>query len=391
MIMTRHLLLFSLLSLILMDGVNGQQVIRKPGRKTSNQLTQEGTYLKTLHTFTVARYDTLRQQGLEPELIPIYKNDEIVRSIMEPVLAGQKQVFKANFWGNIPQFLERSSFDLTDTSQILYQFNAGWDTSYMIETDGSMRPIPIYRPINYGEVSGLFFFESWWLDAKDYRFYKDVIAYQPIREYQSISRDNPNDTETMKRLVFLVIPDLPIVSPRKKKYRSKDFKMLLENYDYEIKLYNRSYDQYLFREELQTGVGKQEYEEWQYHQFDFYRYFDRDKFLEQIIKGILENKLTACYPGTDRRPMEKKELITLLHVIPAEADYDPPDIITPEQYPLGELNSLVFLEDWFVNPYNLQIYKDVKQITVNRHKRQYDNYTGEFIRESVEPLFTVWF
>ena len=391
MFMTKHLLFLSLLFLFLIEDVSGQQVFRKPGRRIRNQLTQDGTYLKTMHTFTVARYDTLPLQGLEPELVPVYKNNDIVQGIMAPVLAGQEQVYKANFWGDIPHFLEKSSFDLMDTAQILYQFNAGWDTSYMIETDGSMQPIPIYRQIRFGEISGLFFFESWWLDAKDYRFYKDVIAYQPIREYQAISRDNPEATETMKRLVFMVIPEIPVVTPRKQKYRSKDFIMLHSDYHYEVKLYNRPYDQYIFREELQTGVGKQEYEEWQYHHFDFYKYFDRDKFLEQIIKGILEGKLTVCHPGQDRKMMEKAELISLLHDIPAEADYDPPNTISPEQYPLGELNSLVFHENWYLNPDNLQIYKDVKQVTVNRHKRQYDNYTGEFIRESIDPLFTVWF
>jgi hypothetical protein len=300
-------------------------------------------------------------------------------------------VYKANFWGGIPQFLEKSSFDLMDTAQILYQLNAGWDTSYIIETDGSMQPMPVYRPFRSEEISGIFFFESWWLDAKSYRFYKDVLAYQPIREYQAMSRDNPEAIETMKRLVFMVIPEMPPASPKKKKYKSKDFILLRPGQQYEVKLYNRSYDQYIFREELQTGVRKQEYEEWQYHHFDFYKYFDRDKFLEEIINGILDGKLTVCHPGADKKLMETEELISLLFNIPEEADYDPPDTISPEQYPLNELNSIVFGEDWYLNPENLQIYKDVRYLTVNRHRRQYDNYTGEFIRESVDPLFTVWF
>ena len=109
------------------------------------------------------------------------------------------------------------------------------------------------------------------------------------------------------------------------------------------------------------------------------------------IKGILEGKLTVCHPGADRNLMDRDELIRLLHDIPEEADYASPKTITPEQYPLDELNSLVFHEDWYVNQDNLQIYKDVKQLTINRHKRLYDNYTREFIRESVNPLFTVWF
>jgi hypothetical protein len=389
--MSKNCFLFCLICMFLLSNANAQQAFRRPGKKTHNQLTQDGTYLKTMFTFETDGFDTILQVGQEPELVPKYKNEDIVLGIIQPVLEGKVTVYKANYWGGIPQFLEKTSFDPMDTAQILYQFNAGWDTSYIIETDGSMQPMPIYRQINYGEISGLFFFESWWLDSKDFRFYKDVIAYQPIREYRAISRDNPESTETLKRLVFMVVPELSMATPQKNKYRSKDFKTLRLNHSYEVKLYNRSYDQYIFREELHTGVRKQEFDEWQYHQFDFYKYFDRENFLIQIINGILDGKLTACYPGTNRNVMDPAELISLLHDIPEEADYNPPNSITPEQYPLDDLNSLVFHEDWYVNPDNLQIYKDVKQITVNRHKRLYDNYTGEFIREAVHPLFTVWF
>lgn len=389
--MTKNLLIFSLICMFLTNNVSAQQSFRKPGRKTHNLLIQDGTYLKTMFTFETDRYDTVAQEGMEPDLIPLYKNEDIVQGIIQPVLEGSISVFKANYWGGIPQFLEKSSFDLMDTAQILYQFNAGWDTSYIIETDGSMQSLPVYRPVKFGEVSGLFFFESWWLDAKDLHFYKDVIAYQPIREYQALSQENSESTEILKRLVFMVIPELPMETVQKKKYRSKNFKALRLNHSCEIKLYNRSYDKYLYRDELQTGVGKQEFEEWQYHHFDFYKYFDRENFLIQIISGILEEKLTVCYPGTEKNVMDRAELIKLLHNIPDEADYKPPKSMTPDQYPLDELNSLVFHEDWYINQDNLQIYKDVKQLTINRHNRLYDNYTGEFIRETKAPLFTVWF
>lgn len=389
--MTKILIFFSLVCMLLINSTSAQQAFRKPGKKTRNQLTQDGTYLKTMFSFETDRFDTVPQEGMEPDLIPLYKNEDIIQGIIQPVLEGSVSVFKANYWGGIPQFLEKSSFDLMDTAQILYQFNAGWDTSYIIETDGSMQSLPVYRPVKFGEVSGLFFFESWWLDAKDLRFYKDVIAYQPIREYQALSQENSESTEILKRLVFMVVPELPMESVQKKKYRLKNYKALRLNHSYEIKLYNRSYDKYIYRDELQTGVGKQEFEEWQYHHFDFYKYFDRENFLVQIINGILEGKLTVCYPGTEKNVMDRTELIKLLHDIPDEADYKPSKTIMPEQYPLDELNSLVFHEDWYVNQDNLQIYKDVKQLTINRHKRLYDNYTGEFIRESIAPLFTVWF
>jgi hypothetical protein len=374
----------------MIHGLNAQQAFRKPGKKTRNQLTLDGTYLKTMFTFQTIRWDTLLEQGMEPEVVPVYRNEDIVQQIIQPVLDGEVEVYKANFWGGIPQFLEKTSFEGMDTAQILYQFNAGRDTSYIIETDGSMQPVPVYRRIDPMEISGLFFFESWWLDARDFRFYKDVIAYQPIREYRTLSRENPETTRTMRRLVFMVIPELPVRSPHQIKYRPRDFILLRPGHQYVVPLYNRSYDQYLFREELQTGIKTQEYEEWQYHHFDFYKYFDRDRFLEKIITGVLADKLHACHPE-DQKPMNPAELIQLLHNIPEEADYDPPATISPEQYPLNELNSVVFQENWYLNPLTLQIYKEVTALTVNRHNRQFDNYTGEFIRESVDPLFTICF
>jgi len=389
--MTKNRLFLGLICILLANSVGAQPEFRKPGRKSANQLTQDGTYLKTMFSFDTDRFDTVPQPGLEPEMIPVYQNNDIVQGIIEPVLDGKVSVYKANYWGGIPQFLEKSSFDLMDTAQILYQFNAGWDTSYIIETDGSMQSLPVYKNVKFGEVSGIFFFESWWLDAKDFRFYKDVIAYQPIREYQALSQDKPESTQLLKRLVYMVVPELPMETVRKKRYRMKDFKALRLNHTYEVKLYNRTYDKYIYREELQTGVTKQEFEEWQYHHFDFYKYFNRENFLIQIIQGVLEEKLTACQPGSERNEMDRVELISLLHNIPEEADYKPPKTITPEQYPMDELNSLVFHEDWYINPDNLQIYKDVKKITINRHKRLYDNYTEEFIRETKDPLFTIWF
>ena len=286
--MTKYLLMLCLVCLNLTNDVTGQQTFPKPGRKTRNQLTQEGTYLKTMFTFETARFDTVLHQGLEPELVPVYRNEDIVQAIFQPVLNGSRPVYKANYWGGVPQFMEKTSFELMDTSQVLYQLNAGWDTSYIIETDGSMQPLPMYRPFRQGEISGLFFFESWWFDAKKYRFYKDVIAYQPIREYQAMSREDPEVMETMKRLVFLVIPELPVTSPRKKKYKPRDFLPLHLGHHYEVKLYNRSYDQYIFREELQTGVGKQEYEEWQYHHLQKKKR-KKENHMKSIIKILLKH------------------------------------------------------------------------------------------------------
>ena len=107
--MTKYLIMSGLICALFLNSVCGQQTFRKPGRKSRNQLTQEGTYLKTMFTFEVDRFDTVPLPGREPELVPLYRNEDVVRKIIQPVLEGNATVYKSNYWGGIPQFLKKTS------------------------------------------------------------------------------------------------------------------------------------------------------------------------------------------------------------------------------------------------------------------------------------------
>ena len=105
--MIKTLLLISLISLSLINPVTGQQTFRKPGKKTRNQLTLEGAYLKTMFTFETTRMDTVPQAGMDPDLVPVYRNEDIVQGIVQPLLEGRITAYKANYWGGIPSFWRR--------------------------------------------------------------------------------------------------------------------------------------------------------------------------------------------------------------------------------------------------------------------------------------------
>jgi len=379
-----------------------QERPRKPLRRAENLLNINSTLLKTIYTFIPSYYDTIPQPGPDPVMVAKYNEKDLIKPVFDAVFTDQVNVYNPNFWGTVPQLLDKKSHDKFDTLQILDYLAAGWDTSYMIENDGSMKEVPEYRKIPYDEVSGLFFYESWWLDSKTKRMYKDVIAYLPIREYTNTIYDGYEETQVRRRLLYMVLPDWSSGEKKKLKFKKVDFRLLRRNIRYETQFYNKSYEQYIYREEEYRQIMQAEFDEWQYHQFDFYRHFDPDMFLEKIITGILEGNIKAFHAGSSRDPLNREGFIKLLYDFPGEKiewdefKGDLKDSMTesdlmPENYPVSDLNSITFQEDWYINPENLQLYKEVKSITVNRTMSQFDNYTGDYIRGKVEPLFTVWF
>jgi hypothetical protein len=376
-----------------------------PPRRIVNLLDTEGPYVKTIYSFKPAGYDTLKQPGQEPFLVPKYNNDNLIPIIFDAVLSKRIKVYDPNFWGTIPQFIQKGVYDEFDTTRILDYLDAGWDTSLMINQKGEMDQIIEYRNIPYDELSGLFFFESWKLDDKRGKLYKDVLAYFPIREYATSVYDGYENTEIRRRLLFMINPRWSYGKEKRIRLKPREFMPVQQSIQYEVKLYNKSYHLYLYRENDFGRITDSEYNQWQYHTFDFYRHFDPDLFLEKIISGVLEGTFRAYPPGDTEKTLKLDEFIRLLgpqkewigitdneDTVKIEPRLHSSELVLfPEDYPLSELNSITFHENWYINPENLMIYKDVNGITIHRTEEVYDQYTGDFIRETEKPLFTIWF
>jgi hypothetical protein len=392
--------------------LTAQEEFHKPSRRSENQLDIGGPFLKTIYSFTPYTYDTFPQPGPDPLVVPRYMDRDLIPIIFDAVFDGRVRAYNPNFWGTLPQLIEKSCYDEFDTLDILKYLGAGWDTSLVIDNNGKMSAFPVHHEIPFEEIGGIFFFESWWLDQKNCRMYKDIIAYLPIRAYMASVYDGYETSELRRRLLFMVIPEWSSGNLKQVKYKPGDFRLVRKDVRYEMSLFNKPYEMYLNREENYGQISQAEFNEWQYHRFDFYRYFDPDLFLEKIISLVLEGRLRATLPEMYGIPLSRKEFIKILQNLPGTEDKDPagdsgnvsgdsgniskdPSLpesgLTPEDYHTSDLNSIVFGEDWYINPVNLQIYKEVKSITVNRTETKVDRYTGEFIQGSVNPIFTVWF
>ncbi len=370
------------------------QIFRNPfHRRSSNALLTENCYIKYQYTFpyntsTVYYSDKLPNLDLRQ-----YENGEIMELLFNKIFKENYKVYDPNFWGSVEDLVQTGPPGLIDTNEILLYMHAGWDTAFSFNENKEISLMPFYTPPDYKEISGLFFFESWYLSPNKGYLEKNVIAYFPIREYWNEYSLNAGEASRQKRLIFMLYDGEE--NSKFKKLRSrkkpKGLTLIYSGIEHELELYNRPYYDYIYRDDTETDISDEEYNEWGYHTFDFYRDFDVDRFLKAIIRLVLDGKIRAADPDDLKKNLNKEEIIQRIGEIPYDKNDDNGQQTAIQSVTIryDNLNSVIFNEDWYIDQGSLKIFKKVNSITIVRHDIQYDDYTGEFLRLKKTPVITV--
>jgi len=346
---------------------------QKNHAKPSNDLIRTELGLKYIYSFPIERTDvSITVHGLQAE-IPIFDNELFIMPIMSQILSGRISVYNPNFWGDVSDIKYLTKENLTDTSQILAYMDAGVDTAIILDESGNISFIEQYIQPDLNEISGIFFMENWQMNIDLGMFQKDIIAYLPIRDYYEANEEM--NLIKKRRLLFMVVHNriVPGTSKKAKAGTKDDYELIYKDLAFDMNLYNKPYAEYLYRDELNNLIRQEEYEEWEYHHFDFFRHFDRDYFIQQLVSSVLGGKLDAFRPDDPSIILTANELEQLARI------------------PRSEINSVIFHEDWYLNKKDLDLKKVVHDLILVRHIGEYDDYTGEFIRTRKEPLFLVKF
>jgi len=322
-----------------------------------------------------------------------YENTELIMPLFFKIFKENFKVYDPNFWGSIEDLTQTGPTGLIDTNGILLYMHAGWDTAFSINENNQIALVPFYTPIDYKEISGLFFFESWYLSPDNGFLEKDVIAYFPVREYWDEHLLETEQRERQQRLVFMVYTGEEKCKFKKSRpeKRHKDLTLIYKGIEYELGLFNHPYNKYTYRDTRGADISDEEYNEWAYHTFDFYKLFDPERFLKVIIQMILDGRLHAVDPYNPKRDLTKEEIIRRI----GETSYQYYDqdgqstIKKSETIRYDNLNSVVFNEDWYFDPDLLKICKKVNSITIVKHDKQHDEYTGDYLRLIKTPVITV--
>jgi hypothetical protein len=213
--------------------------------------------------------------------------------------------------------------------------------------------------------------ENWLVNLEEPLFHKEIVAYLPIRDYYIPSEDELK-MEKQRRLLFMVIPGRS-AGMQANTVKAGDYSLICNDISYELGLYNKPYSDYIYSNEIPAGIDREEYEEWMYHHFDFYEFFNRDFFLNVLLTAILNGELTAYQVEEPLHPLSSGQLEEL------------------QRIETEEINSVIFYEDWYLDLASLAMEKAVKRVVLVRHVRDYDEYTGEYIRTRKVPLLLIRF
>ncbi|KPK81261.1 MAG: hypothetical protein AMS27_15615 [Bacteroides sp. SM23_62_1] len=362
-------------------------------KKNNNALLPRNCYIKYIYNFPY-KASTVYYSDHFPDLeIRKHENSEIIFPLFDVIFKENYPVYNPNFWGNVEDLVQNGPPDLIDTNGILLYMHAGWDTGFSISINNQIIPQPYYTPPDFHDISGLFFFETWYIDPDKGFFNKHVIAYFPIREYWNEYLLQAGQAERLRRLVLMVYTGLPESKRNKSisKNKYKGYNLLYSGIEYEMGLYNRPYNKYLYRDNSKAEISDQEFNEWQYHTFDFYKHFDADRFLKVITQHALTGKVTAVEPANHAKVLTREDIIARIR---DDIYFDTEDdgdhiMVPPASIRYDNLNSIVFNEDWYFDPVSLNIYKIINSITIVRTDYQYDDYTGDFMRAIKTPVLTV--
>ena len=391
--MNRFLQFILVLCYLSITGVCSQTTEKLFGKRRYNPLIPENCYIKYIYDFPF-KSTTIYYSDQFPELeIRKYDNTDFILPLFDKIFNENLKVYNPNFWGSVEDLLKSGPPGLIDTNIILLYMHAGWDTAYSISDDNLVTLKPYYTSPDYEDISGLFFFETWFIDPDKGSFEKNVIAYFPIREYWDEYALEEGQAERLRRLILMIYSGLPEGKRRnfRLKNRYKGLNLVYNGIEHEIELFNRPYNEYLYRDYSVTEISDEEYNQWEYHTFDFYKYFDADRFLKVITGLILSGKLHAF------DPLDKEKMLTtqdIIHRIGEEALYNTnntADITKISQATIryDNLNSVSFNEDWYLDPVTLKMYKKINSITLFRFDYQYDDYTGDFLGVAKTPVITI--
>ena len=335
--------------------------------RMSNDISPGNIWIKYICNFPVSRTEVMLADNGQRLEFPLYDNKAFLEPVMVHVLDGSVTVFDPNYWGDVYDLGKDPLPGKIDTSMILKYMGAGADTNILVDESGNITLLPVYIKPDLAEISGIFFMESWLMNIDRALFHKEVLAWLPIRDYYTATDHDPVPVK-QRRLLFMASPF--IAQKLGGKQASDDYRLIYSDRASEINLYNRPYAEYLYREDSGKGISRQDYEEWEYHQFDFYKFFNRKIFLDVLLSAVIDGRLPAFDAENGQKLGSKKR--SELKSIDTE-----------------EINSMVFHEDWYLDPVSLSVVKAVRSLVLMRHIRDFDDYTGEYIRTRKIPLVEI--
>ncbi|WP_320053396.1 hypothetical protein [uncultured Acetobacteroides sp.] len=267
--------------------------------------------------------------------------------------------------------------------------NLGQEISkvYHDDSTGNHEVSESLRPYDISELKGLFFLEEWALSETPFEFTKWVVAYSPIRKYLK-----ENSESYCYSIPFVVVDSLQNEQDIEKSNR----RMLLTN---------RVKHEYLFN--LPNSFWSRQAEFDQYNKLTdeestFLVASNDAPFLsrygvEHLLNLLLDKAMKDNYPVYDFETQQRLSVDRINANVGIGIDtvrlmnFDGTISVLTKQRTLepGDFKSVIFHEEWYVDPETLRMQKKVVGLTPVRY--YYDEEDTEKSKLKRKAVFTIYF
>lgn len=312
---------------------------------------------------------------------------DIFKLLADAAQASKVSVF-APFYGDSPYgagYKQALSAD-----EVLHNLGQEIFNVYRSDSTENRETTQALKPYDISELKGLFFTEEWELSETPFEFTKRVVAYSPIRKYLKVQRDNSEDY--CYSLPFVVVDSLQNDLDIEKSNR----RMLLTN---------RVKQEYLFN--MPNSFWNRQTELEQYNKLtdgeSTYVVASNDApFLnkygvEHLLNLLLDKAINGNYPVYDFETQQRLSVDRVNANVGIGIDsvrrmnFDGTTTILVMQHTLepGEFKSVIFHEEWYVDPETLRMQKKVVGLTPVRY--YYDEEDSERSKLKRKAVFTIYF
>jgi len=267
-------------------------------------------------------------------------------------------------------------YDTLNLTEVNLKLGGGVEEIYMedIET-GEFITRKVERSFDPSEIVKYRFFEEWILDAKNFKFTKNIIAYSPVRKFYGT--EDYEQSEPRYQIAFTIFND----KRGQLKPAKTDKWTLFTKAIYEVPLVEDPLKKYPL---LRDTLLKLQYADY------FVVENENSPFLNSITqrnvaqlfyaKAMDPNTIAFDMDGFYRNQVQVNEAFGVKDEFYSDYDINTGDEIqkvVKSQFQPMEIRSLLFFEDWYINESTLQIDKRITAIAPVRYYMR-DESEGEF-------------
>ncbi len=259
------------------------------------------------------------------------------------------------------------------------------DSVYVFDEEiGEGKIVEVVNEIDKNSIQGFIFYDEWIFDEANFKMFKNVMAYSPVRAYY------PDDYQYYipyyRPIGYIIQADFQNENEKKSTEKNmKHFKRI----EYEFFIDN--VDMYQAKPEF----GKELTEICEKENSPMWNSYTKSKFRNLILERVLSEKSeafdfeTGKKLSTDEIRQRAGERIDTLYIDDFEGFISEVEVKTEIANIVNEIKSIIFIEDWYIDENTLRIKKIVNGIVPIRW---YDDTEDEESEKLVKKnLFVVYF